>query len=237
MFYAFGGQSLNVELAVESPEGHHVVIKADLYQKGQSLLAPIQKDIAVADTVRLEKNPAIRPLVSWTLPVPEVKRETQMLARFRTSENQSEWTPAGQILVTVYPPGLAKEGLAAFGKAQGLHVFGNGDRLRDFLKAQQVEFDDAGTDLTALPPNPEDQGVYLGEATSAELTSWLAAHPNWRGNLVVFCPDSPLLPGVFVTAQSGYRTVKVTLPLLDTLATDPRGQKTLLEILHTFSAL
>ena len=32
------------------------------------------------------------------------------------------------------------------------------------------------------------------------------------------------VPGVFVTAQGGFRTIKVTMPLLDTLSGDPRSQ-------------
>jgi hypothetical protein len=235
MIHAFGGQPVKVELAIETPGGNAVEVRADLYQKGQSLLAPIQKDIAVAKAAHSEESPAFRPLVSWTLPVPEVKRETQMMARFRVTTDGTTWTPAGQILITAYPAGFAKQELAAFGKTPGLHVFGGGKQLRGFLQTQKVEFDDAGEGLSALPQSPDDPGIYIGDATSRELADWLGTHPGWRGNLVVFCSDSALLPGVFVTAQGGFRTIKVTLLLLDTLSGDPRSQKTLLEILTTIT--
>lgn len=235
MYYVFSGQPLKVDLAVETPGGNAVEIRADLYQKGESLLAPIQKDIVVAKAIHSDGNQLFRPLVSWTLPVPEVKGETQMMARFRITANGTEWTPAGQILITVYPTGFAKDDFSAFGKTRGLHIFGSSNRLRSFLKAQKAEFDDAGDDLASLPPAPDKKGLYLGEATARELADWLVEHPGWRGNIAVFCPDALLLPGVFVTSQGGFKTIKVTLPLLDTLSSDPRAQKTLLEILNTLA--
>ena len=235
IIHVFGGQELKVDLAVESKGGDPVEIQADLYQKAQSLLAPVQKNIAVGKTPRFEDSEAVRPLISWTLTPPEVKREAEMIARLRIKTATGEWTPAGQIIMKVYPPGFAKEPLDAFAKQRGLHLFGECKRLRDFLKELKVEFDDAGADLVSLPANPDDKCVYLGEATPRELADWLAAQPSWRGKMVVFCPGSQLLPGVFVTAQGGLRIVKVTLPLLDTLSTDPSSQKTLLEILNNLT--
>lgn len=236
MVHAFGGQPVKVDLAVETPSGTPVEIKADLFQKGQSLLMPIQKDIAVAQGIRAGEHPSFRPLLSWTFPVPEVKRETEMIARLRIKTANGEWTPAGQILIRVYPPEFTKETLAAISRQRGLHIFGETNRLRDFLKAQKVEFHDEGNSLAALPTNPDEKGIYLGESTTGELADWLAAQPGWPGNLVVFCADSHLMSGVFVTEKGGFRTVKVTLPLLDNLSSDPQSQKTLLEILNTLTA-
>ena len=244
MVHVFGGQPVKVDLAVKPLSSNRLEpleIQADLYQKGQSLLAPIQKDIVVAKASHFDgcfqsSGLFFLPLISWELPVPEVKRETEMIARLRMKSGGGEWLPSGQISITVYPPGFAKEALAAFSKKRGLHLFGENKRLREFLKAQKAEFDYAGEDLATLPNATQDNGVYIGEATSRELAEWLGTHPGWRGNIVVFCPDSPLMPGVFVTAQGGFRIAKVTLPLLDTLSSDPRSQKTLLEILNTLSA-
>lgn len=235
VYHVTGGQSLKVEMVLESPARGSVEIVADLFQKSQSLLAPIQKEILVAKAVPSEENQAFRPLVSWTLPIPEVKRTTQMMARFRITSNGTEWTPAGQILITAYPRNFAKDELDAFAKTRGLHLFGSSDRLRHFLKAQQVKFDDAGDDLAALPPTPDEKVVYIGEANSREFADWFATQPRWRGNIIVFCSDGALLPGVFVSGPNGFQTIKVTLPLLDTLSTDPRSQNTLLEILHTLT--
>jgi len=240
MVHVFGGQRVKVDMAVK-PLNTNLLepleIQADLYQKGQALLAPIQKDIVVAKASRFDGcGQLFLPLISWELPVPEVKRETEMVARLRMKSGGGEWLPSGQISITVYPLGFAKEPLAAFSKKRGFHLFGKNKPLRAFLKDQKVEFDDAGENLAVLPNATRDNGVYIGEATSRELAEWLGTHPGWRGHIVVFCPDSPLLPGVFVSTQGGFRIAKVTLPLLDTLSSDPRSQKTFLEILNTLTA-
>ena len=234
-YHAFGGQTLNIDLAVESPGRSSVEIRADLFQKGQSLLATLQKDVVVAHGVRSELEAAGRVLVSWELAAPEVKRETQILARLKTKTADGEWASAGQFLLVIYPPGFAKEPLAAFAKGRGFHVFGRNKNLRGFLKTEKTSFEEAGDDLTSLPETPDAKGIYLGETTAKELAEWQSSHPGWRGNLVVFCSDSPLLPGVFVTARGGSRTAKVTLPLLNSLSVDPRSQKTFLEILNTIN--
>ncbi|MDD5348674.1 MAG: hypothetical protein PHQ12_00555 [Chthoniobacteraceae bacterium] len=231
-YYGFGGQPVTLELAVETPKGEPVDIQADLFQRAQTLLAPVQKDIVVAQALNASGFAPYRPLVSWKMPLPAVTRETQMLARFRVRTGAADWQPAGQVLLTVYPPDFAKEELARVAKDPGLRVFG-GDALRKFLKAQKTDFEDVGSDLASLPPSPEDKNLYIGEATSRQLAQWLTANPAWQGSLVVFCTDTPLLPGVFVTTQGGLRLAKVTLPMLDTLSTDPRSQKTLVEVLKS----
>ena len=236
IMHVFGGQPAKIDLGVETPGGSPVEIQADLYQKGQSLVVPIKKEIPVARAVHSDENQPFHSLISWTLLVPEVKRETEMIACLRIKTISGEWTPAGQILIKAYPQGFAMEPLVAFSKERGLHLFGENKRLRAFLNAQKMEFDNVGDGLAELPMKPEDKGIYIGEATSNDLEDWLAVHPAWQGNIVVFCPDSSLLPGVFVTTQSGFQTVKVTLPLLDNLSSDPRSQKTLLEILNTVAA-
>jgi len=236
--HVFGGQTAKVELVVEPTNGNlaePMEIQADLFQKGESLLAPIQKDIIVAKASRYEKcfqnEPSLRPLLTWELPVPEVKRETEMLARLRIKSGGGEWVSAGQILITAYPLEFTKGPLAELAKEWGFHVFGENKNLRNYLKANKVEFDDAGDDLQALPTKPEDKGIYIGDADAQFAANWLASHSAWPSSIVVFCTDSPLLPGVYVSEHNGFRIVKVTLPLLDTLPSDPRSQKTFLEIL------
>lgn len=233
--HVFAGQPVHVDLSVLTPNGKPMDISADLFQKGQSLLAPIQKDIEVAKAINSAGFEPLRPLLTWTLSVPEVKRETEMVVRFRVKTDANEWRAAGQLFLTVYPPNFAAEDLEKIGKTPGLRVFGS-DPLRKFLQAQKVDFDDAGPDLDALPAAPEGPGIFVGEVTTHQLTEWLEAHPRWKGNLVVFCSDAPLLPGVFLTThQGGLRLAKVTMPMLDTLSTDPHSQKTLIDILNSIT--
>ncbi len=238
-FDGFGGTSasiaieiLPVSLNLLAP----VEIRADLYQKGQTLLAPIQKEIEVAQPSVYEGcfgNPTyVLPLICWQLPIPEVKRETQFVARLRTKSGDGPWLSSGQIYITAYPRDFVKTALAAVCKARPLRLLGESSRLHAFFKAQNVPFETAGEGLNALPANGGPE-IYFIESDAANLTDWLAANPHWKGNLVAFCPDAPLLSGVFVTRQDGLHLAKVTLPLLDSLSSNPRNQKTFLEILET----
>jgi hypothetical protein len=239
--HGFSGTSVSIDLMVEPLNINllePVEIRADLYQKGQTLLAPVQKEIEVAKSSTYEgcsgNATYIFPLIPWQLPIPEVKRETQFVAGLRTKSGDGPWQPSGQIYLTAYPKDFAKTALAAVCKTRQLRLLGGSSRLRAFFKAQQVPFEDAGDGLNALPSNGGPE-IYLIESDAAELTDWRASHPHWKGNLVVFCPDAPLLPGVFVTMQNGLNLAKITLPLLDALSSNPRNQKTFLEILETFN--
>ena len=232
-YHAFGGRPLKIELAVEVPVGVPVDIRADLFQKGESLLAPLQKDILVAQAVRSDGQPSGRALVAWELAVPEVKRETKMLVRLKSKSASGEWVSAGQFLFAAYPPGFADEALAGISKDRPIHMFGENKNLRAFLKTKKLAFDDDLEGLSSLPVDPDAKAIYIGEAAAADLSAWLAAHSGWRGNLVVFCPDATSMPGVFVTVRGGLRLAKVTLPLLNSLSNDPLSQKTFVEILNT----
>lgn len=223
-YHVFGGRPARVDCAIQAPAGGTVDVEADLFQQGGGLAAPLEQKIAVARGVKPQPD---RPLVSWTLPIPAVKRETQMVARLRVRPPGGEWTPAGGFKLTVYPPGFAGENLAAVAKERRLRVFGPGT-LREFLRGQGIEFEDLGPDLSAVEPDPEC--VDLGQAPAERLGEWLEGHTGWRGTLVVYCPDAPLLPGVYVTAGRGSRLAKLVFP--ENLA-EPRAQKTLLETLKT----
>lgn len=237
--HVFGGQTVRTDLLVDGSDAspQKVEGRADLYQKGQSLLAPIQKDIFVAKDFLLDgRSAAGRTMIPWALSVPEVKRETGMLLRFRVKTAGREWAPAGEIAVHVYPPGFSKEALAAWSKDRNLHVFGKSSSLRRFLKTQQIEFTDEGEEFSLPSDASGEKEFYVGDATAAEITKCFPPHSSWPGRVAVICEDSPLLPGVYESARGRGRLLKVTLPLLETLGSNPQNQKTFLHILDTLAA-
>lgn len=241
VIYAFGGQPATIDLVVE-PSGVNLPepleIRADLFQKGGAILAAVHKNILIAAPSRYEgcfqtvNGPFYVPLIRWKWTVPEVKRETEFIARLRMKSGNGEWLPSGQISLTAYPRDFAKTDLGPLSKARGLCIVGESKHLRDFFTTRQVAFDETAGGVDALPSIDGKGKIFLAELTSDELAAWLASNPHWEGNLVVFCPGAPLLPGVYVTRQSAFCLTKVTLPLLGSISSDPRSQKTFLEILN-----
>lgn len=235
VYHAFGGETLAVEVLLSGAPGTVLEIQGDLLQKAQSLAVPVQKEIPLGKGIEL--GDAAMHLHTLALPIPEVKRESLFIARFRIKTTAGgDWQAGGQIVVRAYPPNEAKENLAELAKENRLQLFGSDKRLRAFLESRKIPFTETGTDLETLPHAPRAGAVFLGDASAVQLARWADAHPDWQGNLIVFSPDSNLLPGVFLTPRNGRKIVKVTLPLLDTLSTDPRSQKTLVEILKTAAA-
>ena len=161
-YHAFAGRPLKIEFAVEVPGGGPVEIRADLFQKGESLLAPLQKDILVAQAVRADSQLSSRPLAAWELAVPDVKRETKMLVRLKAKSADGEWAPAGQFLIAAYPLGFVDEPLAGLFKDRPVHVFGGNKNLRGFLKTKRVGFDDDLDGLSSLSENPDPKAIYIG---------------------------------------------------------------------------
>lgn len=232
VYHAFGGRTLAVEAVLSGAPGTVLEVQADLLQKAQSLVVPVQKEIPLGKGIEL--GDALPHLCKLDLPVPEVKRESLFIAQFRVkTQKAGDWQASGQAILKVYPPDGAKESLAQIAREHPLQLFGTDTRLRDFLESRHIPFSDTGTELENLPPSSPAGTVFLGSAPAAQVARWVNAHPEWQGSMVVFSPDSGLLPGVFSTPQNGRNIVKVTLPLLETLSTDPRSQKTLVEIFKT----
>ena len=225
--HVFGGQDVKIAYSIEGPLGSKADVRASLFQKAQSLAAPLQKDIALGEQISFATQTWKRVVVS--LPIPKVKRRTQIVAEIEV-KGAGDWHVAGHVDFMVYPPDSLKSELQELVGAAHLEVFGNDKRLGPFLEKEEVKTDDIGSDL---PDRPEAGHIYVGVAKTADLSQWLNAHSTWDGNLVVFCEDSDLLPGAFVEIRGDGRLAKVTLPLLDNIAADPLAQKTFIDILAT----
>ena len=223
--HVFGGQPAKLELSVDAPIGSKAELRASLFQMAATLAAPLQKNIPLGDEVSFATQTHKRVTVS--LPIPDVKRKTQIVAAIEV-KGAGDWHAAGHVDLIVYPRDSLKSELLDAVGATHLEAFGNDKRLGSFLESQQVKTDDIGDDL---PDRPKAGHLYVGTAKAAELSQWFTVHSAWEGNLVVFCGDSELLPGAFVEIRGRGHLAKVTLPLLDNLATDPLSQKTFIAIL------
>jgi len=235
IYNVFGGQSVELPLAIDGSRlgQGKVQLSADLFQKAQTLLAPLRKNILVKDAIVIDGTSQLNQLLKWSLAIPDVKRECQMLLRLRLKKDDAKWESACDVLLNVYPKDAATEDLRRIAALKAIHLFGGAMHFRDFLLAKKIRIADEGRDITAIPTQPDPKGVYIGTATSTQLGGWLLDHPEWAGTLVVFCSDGDLLPGVFISGNHGARVAKVTLPIMNSLASDPRSQATLVEILNS----
>lgn len=227
-----GGKEASLALAIEAPLGTKLDLIADLLQLAHSIAAPLQKDLPLATALAFEDR--TRQVVHVSIPVPEVKHVTRMLVRFRTQvAGAGEWKAAGQTRLAVYPADHLrefKELLSAQEKERGIRlaVFGEHGGVRDFLRAERIDFEDLGAEF---PADLSASFVYLGSANTGKQPVRIPTETKAR--MVLFDLASDLLPGVY---RGPRRTAYVTLPLLDHLTTDPKNQATFARIVSELLA-
>lgn len=222
-----GGESAEVSFDATVPPGKRTEFRVRLYQLTGALAAPLgaARELGAADADGT---------LTASLPTPTVKVPTEVIAKIdaRTAAD-GRVVPAGQFRLVLYP----RDAIAALGRfAQRIRdeaglrlgVFGKSDALRAVLADQRVDFRDLG----ARPPQAATEKLLLlGDAPPTEVEALR------RGNarrLLVFTDDPSLAPGVYAHIAPESAFAKITLPLLDTLATDPQSLHTFLEILHAF---
>lgn len=225
--HLFWSPSVEITLAVEGALGSQMELRADLFQLSDSLAAPLVRDLPTGPPVSF-KNSTRRKL-SVSLPLPKLQRQTQLQVRFKTKK-EGDWAKIGQATLVVYPADYLKD--VELGNQLPLVVFGGDGRLAEFFKRQKIKFEEIGQ---ALPETPQADRLYLGRAGAKELSQWQEAHPEWKGNLVVFTEAAAQLPGVFSQFSANQRISKVTLPILDQLGTDPRSQKTVIDLINSIT--
>ncbi len=104
-------------------------------------------------------------------------------------------------------------------------MLGKSPAIREFFRSQKLPFEDGGEDaLSGL----QDEDVYFFQGTSDEITRKFSE--TSRGRFVFFVEESPLVAGVY-SSDSG-RSLKVTLPILKELTTNPRNQRTFAAIVE-----
>ncbi len=232
--HCFGGGVVECKVAVEAPLGSKVSFEMALFQITSGLAAPLGEKSA-SDPIEFEKQ--TRRVVSVPLSLPEVKNRTELMARFFTQlSGEEKKAVAGTAKVFVYPKDQMKELALSFARVEkdtgiSLTIFGESKRIRGFLKENKITFNEAGSEL---PSTLSKTALYMGEVD--------ARSPAVRRNfgaarVILFAPDPMLPPGVYTTIRDNGLFSKVTLPLLDTLATNPQSQRTFFDILrHSLDA-
>jgi len=207
----------------------------DLWQISGGVALPLGKRFSFADAMVAE-SPDVHGVATLRLTFPEVKRKTQVLVKFiATQEPQVE---AGQTQVWVYPS-IDWAPMARRFKIEQprLLVFGESPELRVFLKAHDIAFSDNGADMAEkLPAGTLAMGVLTAKM-------WRESKQHLMpegGRVVVFVSDAAGLPGAYTMAIGTGAITQVTLPVIESLAHDPRAEDLFFQIieqqLHSASA-
>ena len=203
------------------------LLRIDLRQVSGAVTLPFGKPRPLSEFIGEGASEALG-ITTVRLPVPKLDRKTLMLARI-FSENEPVSLLA-RINLRVYPPTdwtalqthLHKNGpqLLVFGKEPG---------LRSFFNARSVAFSDQGEDL----PMRLAPGTLMIGLLSARDWAERQAHLTMEGGrLIVFVADADVPPGVYTTSAGGGTMTKVTLPIIPTLARDPRNEDFFLQLIE-----
>jgi hypothetical protein len=223
----FAGSPAELTLAVEAPVGASVDLEADVAQVAGGIAATLESGVGISKELRFADR--TRQVIRASVPLPAM-RGGQLLVRFTAREGTSRKV-VGQTSLFIYPDDGMKNlrvFFAALEERQSLRlgVFGASPRLREFLRAQKIPFEDCGGEV---PERFEKTLVYAGEG-KAEIADRFAANPDSKA--VLFLADAALIPGVYRTVRAGGFLTKVTLPLPGLLSADPQAQQTFAEIFY-----
>ncbi len=225
VLHVVGGEPANLALEITAPKGETAKLRVALFQLATSLAAPLGPPVELGEI-------AGAGALDVSILMPDVKVPTILEARIE-ARTEEVFTAAGRFRLVVYPSD-AMDRLGRFAKGileeSGLRigVFGKSDAIRSLLRKRRVDFRDLG----ARPPDsPADKLFLVGDAaTPAEVDSLRRMRAR---RLLVFSDDPTVAPGVYSHVVPEGAFVKVTLPLLETVATDPQSQHTFLEILES----
>ncbi len=220
-FYAFGDRELPVTFEFKADAEAEIVLR--VFQSADGLSAPLGPVVEagkcspdVHGTGRLEVR----------IPLPKVERRLRLVVQILTRK-EGILLGRGGFFVLVYPQegAVLKAALEQVRSRTGcdLAVFGAGEELRNYLKKNEVNFIEAGQ---GLPAELDPKMFYLGNIQSLPLKEW---SPQTTGRVAVLAitHDEDLLPGFYKNTTGQVTCGKVTLPILETLESDPRSQESL----------
>jgi hypothetical protein len=222
----FGGGTHVIRLTVDAPLGTKARMVGDLFQLGGDLAVPLGSCLPAGEVLVFTDR--THRVLDLPIKLPAVSRITRMQARFQAQCDTGS-SEVCQVPFLVYPKDFLasfREGvLAAQGKGAKLVVLGKSPAIREFFRSRKLPVEDGGDGALS---DPQDGNVYFFQGTSDEITR-MVPETN-RGRFVLFVDNSPLLAGVY-PSDSG-RSLKVTLPILKELTTNPRNQRTFAAIVE-----
>ena len=229
----FGNRSQGLTLEMGPVSIPTASLHADLLQVSGAMAMPLQKDIPLPAELTF---PTTAPkCLSVSIKFPNVKRQTQILARFYAEQTGGIRTLLGDLRFDVFPTSLTKD-LADLlatktNELPRVVIFGSGNKLRTFFQGVPIAFEDGGT---SRPDRLDPNRLYFCETTDKDQVK-LAEDRRAGGHLAVFSPDETLPPGIYAETAGPGVFIRATLPFLDHLSDDPRAQLAFIKIIQLLS--
>ena len=200
-------------------------IAATLVQKTTRLEAEIaQQQLLDCDRFKPRFDGAPQ-TIAFRFAVPKVKRESRFEWRFAECDTSGgNCRDLLDIPFDTFPPDLLGS-IRKWASRESLVVKDPVGVLADFLDQQGIDFtarrSGIARDSQVVSLLVEDKN----EIGLAEMAPYLE-----KGGVVVFRKSQNILPLIKTRRVAGQSLISVELPLITSLASDPRAQKTLLEI-------
>jgi len=241
MAHLFCDREARLAINVSASSPRRIDLRARLVQLGSGLAAPLGEAIPVI--LNEEVGPTARGF-ALRLTLPTVKRASELELRFFCrSPGEHAWLPAGRTPLRIYPADVV-EPLRSLGKDRSLLVLDAGGRLKDFLLKADVAFLDLPAFLPGAAPLRPGRGNLAKPGPENSLAIWVkgATHSETQdsrrtlerlfraaGTVIVLGGISDDYPKMRLIRARNKTRVDVEIPLLPSLAADPRSQLAIVE--------
>ena len=228
IYHVFGGQRLDLPLNVRG-NTKHLDLRARLVQIAFMLEAPVGDNLNILSGVPLNGDTPLKTHVS--LPLPDVRDQTDFELRYQCKTEKSEWLYAGHTRLRLYSQKIL-EPLKPLAQNVVLRLKDEGDALRPLLK----DLDISVTDHRSPVHPPESPAITLiirenKDPNPSDLDD-LDLQIHKQESVVVFNEEVRSLPKIVKTSHRGGHLIQVDLEVIRHLRHDPRAQKTFMEIIQ-----
>jgi len=222
----FGGQKIELPFIVHGAHSESIDLQAKLSQLTSSIVAPVGDVLEVFSQKKL--NDHSRKEYSLSLTLPSVKRETTFELRFWVKiHSNEEWWDAGRTRIQVYPKKLL-EPLKVWSENIQLRIEDNEGTLSRFLTAQKIAFMDSKVAALKLSQTP----IVTLIVRNSERSSLPKRRIRAGETIIVFNERVESLPKIVASSSREGNLINVEMGVIKNLETDPRAQKTFLQILE-----
>ena len=222
--HLFGDQTIELPLTIRGRSEKPLDVRARLFQRAFFLGAPLRNDVEILSGRVFSGDEPVS--VSVSLPLPEVRDETDFELRFEVRTARDAWRDAGHASLRLYSREIL-EALKPLSENVVLRLKDDDDKLTSLLEGLEVNFVDYrapvlpfGTPILTLIVNSGD----VLNPSELEITG--------GESVIVFNERVRTLPKVVKSPCQGGYLIQVELEVLRNLDRDPRVQKTFMEIIE-----
>lgn len=218
----FAGREYRCRWLIREPAEKPLKIQLDLFQMLASTVAPIEKDIVLAEKARAEPGQPLE--VEWLFQIPESDRPLRYLLKLWI-ESGEEKKAAAILIVRAVPPGILSRL-----EGRTISLFGFGKKPAGWRSALET----AGVTLKHLEeaPDGESPGVTFVTAARDEENPPKKPGRLSGGRRMVFFEKEPSAHAAAILRQAGEGwVITAGMDLLDQLPDSPEAQEFLIHLL------